>query len=690
MKKKIIALLLVVTLLFSYGLNIVSAQEEEQIVEFQEEEKPEVPAEGSENTTPEQDGGEAGVPGWTGIDEDEVSRLYALYEVMTNTGKAYSGWFGEGDYQPCGWNGITCEENRVIGLTFENAGYFTTFPEAILEFRDLKELRMVDTMMRGVLPDTLFSSFPKLESLVISGNFLSGEIPALPEYFELYPMLNEIVLSDNRADDGRKVQLLSDPAYADVANYQPDQSMYNGMDAEPGLDGIIPADWNRLPSLGKIDLSGNALHGEVPDSFSELPLYELDLSNNGELFSISTELYDHLVANGLNLDGVQEPVIEEPVIEEPTEEPWVPEEPVIEEPTEEPWVPEEPVIEQPTEEPWVPEEPVIEQPTEEPWAPEEPIIEEPIIEEPTAVPVIPDPVIIPTEIPVQPEPTMVSPTEVPREPDPIDIDLPVPPEKPAPKPTDVPVDPLPPVIDLPVLPEPTRNPGRPVSPTQPPQKPIIIVVTATPIPWYTAVPQQPYYPPQYPTVQPQYPQYPQYPTATPYSNNIPGWVYPTATPYYTYPQYGQNPLPTATAVPTLDPAASLGFTYVLETMTENSIPMTWRYTGMREYSINYLDAQGNLYPAFAMEWKPAEAICNASVCNATVENIPDELLRGGVFSLQLRVRDAAGKTYDSDPVQMKVSLPEPVPTPTPEPPKSLWRGFFEWLFGPIIRLFGGK
>ena len=124
-------------------------------------------------------------------------------------------------------------------------------------------------------------------------------------------------------------------------------------------------------------------------------------------------------------------------------------------------------------------------------------------------------------------------------------------------------------------------------------------------------------------------------------------------------------------------------------MTDNNIPMTWRYTGMQEYSIVYLDASGNLYPAFAMEWKPASDVCNASVCNASV-SVPDELLQQGKFSLQLRVRDAAGKIYQSDPVEMEVSLPpQPTPTPAPEQPKSLLGGFFAWLFGPIIRLFGG-
>ena len=89
-----------------------------------------------------------------------------------------------------------------------------------------------------------------------------------------------------------------------------------------------------------------------------------------------------------------------------------------------------------------------------------------------------------------------------------------------------------------------------------------------------------------------------------------------------------------------------------------------------------------------MEWKPAAELCNASACKASV-SVPQELLEQGSFSLELRARDASGKTYISDPVTMEVSVQAPAatPTPVPEQPKSLLGGFFEWLFGPIIRLF---
>ena len=609
-------------------------------------------------------------PEWQDIDEDQVEILRMIYNEMTETGKAYSGWFAENDYAPCSWNGISCEERRVSGLDFENAGYFQVFPESILYLRGLKALTMKDTLVRGPLPDALFSSLPALEMLELSGNFLTGEIPALPDAFELYPAVQQIIIRDNREDD-RKMQLMWLPEYGDIANFQPDPYSYPDTDMTPGLDGEIPGDWDRLPYLYAIDLSGNQLRGSVPDSFGSLSLGSLDLSDNAELFAIADWLYESwssLQNPAINLDGIQMPVKEEPQ-QDPDPNPESPDDVKINGfgmgPMPDPYIP-------PTEEPYIP-------PTEVPYIPP---TEEPYIP-PTEVPYIP-----PTEVPYIPptEVPYIPPTQVPYIP-PTEVPYIAPTEVPYIPPTEVPY-----IAPTQVLP--TAVPAQP-TPVPPTPQTIFVVVTATPRPqWYTATPvsynPQPYY---YPTATPYYQQpYYTYPTATPYYYN-PSWVYPTATSSYNnYQQYVQNPQSPAqapTAAPTQDQAALLGFTYKLESMTENNIPMTWRYTGMQDYSIVYLDAAGNLYPALAMPWTGAGEICNSSVCNASV-SVPDELLQQGRFSLQLRVRDASGKTYNSDPVEMEVTLPaQPTPTPVPEQPKSFLAGFFEWLFGPIIRLFGG-
>ena len=559
------------------------------------------------------------IPSWINIDEDQVNILSQVYWQMTNSGRTYSGWFNDDDYAPCDWQGITCENGRVVKLGFENAGFFATFPEWILEFRDLKELRMKDTLIRGPLPERLFEALPKLEKLEISGNFFTGEIPDLPAAFEVYPMLQTIVISDN-LEDNRKSELLYRPEYAETAWFELDPQEYPELDLEPGLDGGLPADWNRLPLLSKVDLSENTLSGNVPDSFGQIPLAELDLSENRDGLQVSRSLYDYWASFGnpkIVLDGLITPAE-----------------------------------------------------------------------------------IVPTEIPPAPR---TEPTEVPAQP----TELPAQPtQKPKEKPTKVP--PAAPT-DVPTA-EPTKKPSKKRDkPTPEPERPR---PTMEPVQqWYTATPEyyyppQPWYPqPEYPQPgypQPEYPQPYYYPTATPYTYTNPYWQYPTATPYsYTDP-YWIYPTATVsypdqyvrTPEPTPDPASMLGFTYTMTEMTGNNIPMTWRYTGMTQYSINYLDANDELYPQFAMEWRPASELCNSSVCNASVTDIPEELLNGGTFSLQLRAQDGAGRTYISDPVKMQVSVPrtptEAVPTPEPEPKRSFWGGFFHWLFGPLIRLFGGS
>lgn len=581
-----------------------SVSEEELIPEEENMENSEEPSEPDE--APEE---ESEVQVWSGIDEDQAEILNLIFGEMTNTGQTLSGWFTEGDHTPCSWSGITCENGRITELSFENAGFFTTFPEAVLKLRDLKTLRMNNTLIFGPLPDTLFSDLPMLETLELSGNYFTGEIPGLPAAFEAYPMLSSITISGNLANDSGKDQLLGRPEYADTAIFQADPQIFSGADMNPGLDGNIPSDWDRLPGLYQIDLSGNTLTGSVPDSFAQLPLAALDLSNNGEGLEISAMLYDDLASSGypgIVLTGLIPPEpTEEPVYEEPTEEP------VYEVPTE------EPVYEVPT------EEPTAEQRVEDPgfrWI--DPPVD--LRDRPTEIPAPPqppEPVFEPTEIP-----QWYTPTAIPWQ--------------------------------------------QPVYPTQDVQ----------PGPYYP--PAVPYYPtaaPYYPPANPYYPPY-YVPTETPYP-------YPGSVPYF--PTEVSGPVGPGPE-PVRDEGASMGFTYMTAEMTGNSIPMTWRNTGMVSYSINYLDSNDTLFPAFAMEWTPASELCNESVCKASVTDIPRELLSGGTFSLQLRAQDPSGRTIISDPIKMQVSLPEPTPTPVPEEHSSGFGAFLRWLFGPIIRLFSGR
>lgn len=144
----------------------------------------------------------------------------------------------------------------------------------------------------------------------------------------------------------------------------------------------------------------------------------------------------------------------------------------------------------------------------------------------------------------------------------------------------------------------------------------------------------------------------------------------------------------------MNPATLFEFNYVSDEMTADNLPMTWNYTGMQDYMINYLTADNTLYPGFAMEWTSAAKICNASTCSFDVKSIPEQLLKDGSFSVQLQARDSGGRIYQSDPIGLQVAsqpglqlsaTPEASGTPENEP--SFIARFFRWLFGPIIGLF---
>lgn len=131
-------------------------------------------------------------------------------------------------------------------------------------------------------------------------------------------------------------------------------------------------------------------------------------------------------------------------------------------------------------------------------------------------------------------------------------------------------------------------------------------------------------------------------------------------------------------------------------MTADNIPMTWKNTGMKEYMINYLNSNRNLYPGFAMEWTPASNVCDTAACRFDIRSIPEPLLQNGTFYVQLQARDNNGRIYQSDPIGLQVSgqrTPAPVSTPAgsferPVKKPSFITQFFRWLFSPITGLFG--
>jgi len=222
---------------------------------------------------------------------------------------------------------------------------------------------------------------------------------------------------------------------------------------------------------------------------------------------------------------------------------------------------------------------------------------------------------------------------------------------------------------------------------QPTQPQPTIIGSPTPVRWITAT--------QVPWKKPT-PYYWPYRTATSVPYNPPVWYYPTSSGRVTYPiATAYVPPLINTPTPTVNPATKFAFNYVTEKMTSEKIPMTWKFTGMKEYMINYLTASKSLYPGFAMEWTPATKLCNASDCNYDIVKIPDSLLKNGMFYIQLQAKDYAGKIYQSDPIGFQISgslTPTPVPTEKPAEKPSIGSFFsrlFRFIFWPLIKLFQG-
>ena len=104
-------------------------------------------------------------------------------------------------------------------------------------------------------------------------------------------------------------------------------------------------------------------------------------------------------------------------------------------------------------------------------------------------------------------------------------------------------------------------------------------------------------------------------------------------------------VPTATKAPTVNPASQFGFTYDSAAMTAERLPVSWKYTGMDSYMINYLTKNKTLFPGFAMEWTTADKLCTGTSCKFEILNIPMDLLKNGVFYIQLQGRDKSGRGY---------------------------------------------
>jgi Leucine-rich repeat (LRR) protein len=571
------------------------------------------------------------------VDED-LAVLYAIFNKMTPFGKTDSGWFMT--ESSCEWKGITCENHRVTELKFDSVDYFCFIPDEIANLSALRVLSLSNMGLRGIIPSGILS-MANLTILNLSNNILSGSLPEIDPALSGRLSLQTLVIANNQLTAEKQSDLDNRPnlQICQSAVQYPDR---RSVDSGITLSGGIPASFSVFSNLQNLDLSGNLLEGEIPSSLGDLSqLSAINLSNNNTENPLT--ISDMNLAQRFaslpqsNLSGV--------VILQPTEVFTETPVPVITDTA----IP-------PTDVPTNTSVPPTGVPTSTSVPPT-------AIPSNTAIPVFTNTPIAPTAIPTN---TPVPPTAAP-------TNTAVPPTS---VPTLVPTNtPQPTIAIIIIVMTSTPQPTQPVigSPTP------IRWITATQVPWKKPTP---YYWP--------------YRTATPVPYNPPIWYYPTSSGNVTYPiATAYVPPLIKTPTPTVNPASKFAFNYVTEKMTSEKIPMTWKFTGMKEYMINFLTASRSLYPGFAMEWTPATKLCNASNCNYDIVKIPDSLLKNGMFYIQLQAKDYSGKIYQSDPIGFQVAgslTPTPVPTEKPVEKPSIGSFFSRLLrviFWPLIKLFQG-
>lgn len=126
-------------------------------------------------------------PGYTGIACNkkllEYDILMAFYSATNGHGWARKyGWETASD--PCAtpsWTGITCRDGHIVRINLDGSSLSGTIPAELSALDHLEVLDLSNNHLSGTFPSELLSSPVSLRSVVVSNNFLTGSVPALPE-----------------------------------------------------------------------------------------------------------------------------------------------------------------------------------------------------------------------------------------------------------------------------------------------------------------------------------------------------------------------------------------------------------------------------------------------------------------------------------------------------------------------------
>ena len=179
------------------------------------------------------------------------------------------GWLG--DSSPCGWFGITCDQNFITEISLPNNNLVGPLPPEISQLPSLQILDLSNNQISGSIPPEI-GNLSSLQYLNLGGNInLEGPIP--PEIGSL-AKLETLILSTY--DEGGS--LLSGELPAELGNLK---NLDTLLIEQSLIRGPIPAELGNLTQLSSLALMNNQLSGPIPDEIYNLAqLVSLGLGGN--------------------------------------------------------------------------------------------------------------------------------------------------------------------------------------------------------------------------------------------------------------------------------------------------------------------------------------------------------------------------------------------------------------------------
>jgi len=221
------------------------------------------------------------------------------------------------------WSAVTVTDDRVTALKLNVANVIASeweLPNEVALLTEITDLRINSNKLTGSIPEAVYS-LPKLQKLYFQNNNLTGSLSSalgnLSELAELYIDRNTNFGGKLPASIGKLKKLTSiNIAKTSIGGAIPQElsqcaSLKNFMAYENKLSGQIPDFWDKLPTIGVLQLYDNpGLTGPIPATIGTLKaatgiqLKNCNLTGNIPASFAGLEKCGNLQLNGNKLYGV--------------------------------------------------------------------------------------------------------------------------------------------------------------------------------------------------------------------------------------------------------------------------------------------------------------------------------------------------------------------------------------------------